>query len=113
MGNLTIDHQEPQLIIRQTMNFRGAEQVRESRYTTDGKESTHEGLGGMPTPSKTYWEGSQLVTESSMETPRGSVELKEVRSLSDDGKVMTVTRTIKRGRGERTQKLVYVKQPSR
>ena len=112
MGPLTIDHQEPQIVIKQTLNFRGEEQVRTSRFTTDGKESTNEGFGGMSTPSRTYWEGNQLVTESSMETPMGPMELKEVRSLSDDGKTMTIVRTTSGGPRERTQKLVYVKQPA-
>ena len=112
MGPLTIDHQEPQIVIKQTLNFRGEEQVRTSRFTTDGKESTNEGFGGMSTPSRTYWEGNRLVTESSMETPMGPMELKEIRSLSDDGKTMIVVRTTSGGPRERTQKLVYVKQPA-
>ena len=112
MGPLTIDHQEPLLVIKRTMNFRGEEQVRTSKFTTDGKESTNEGFGGMSTPSRTYWEGNRLVTESSMETPMGPMESKEVRSLSDDGKTMIVVRTTSGGPRERTQKLVYVKQPA-
>lgn len=112
MGPLTIDHQEPLLVIKRTMNFRGEEQVRTSKFTTDGKESTNEGFGGMSTPSRTYWEGNRLVTESSMETPMGPMESKEVRGLSDDGKTMIVVRTTLGGPRERTQKLVYVKQPA-
>ncbi len=112
MGPLTIDHQEPQIVIKRTLNFGGEEQVRISKFTTDGKESTNEGFGGMSTPSRTYWEGNRLVTESSMETPMGPMELKEVRSLSDDGKTMTILRTTTGGPRERTKKLVYVKQPA-
>ena len=113
MGNLTIDHREPQLIIRQTISLPGEEQVRESEHTTNGRELTREGFGGTPARSKTYWEGTRLVTETSMETPMGSMESREVRSLSDDGKVMTVERTTRRMRGERTRKFVYVKRSSR
>jgi len=109
-GPLTIDHKEGMLVIRQTLNFRGEEQVRTSRFTTDGKESSNPGFGGMSMPSKTYWEGNRLVTESSMETPMGLMQSREVRSLSDDGKTMTVVRTTTGGPRERTQKLVYVKQ---
>ena len=112
-GPLTIEHKEGMLVIQQTLNFRGEEQVRTSRFTTDGKESTNPGFGGMPIPSKTYWEGNRLVTESSMETPMGLMQLKEVRSLSDDVKTMTVVRTTTGGPRERTQKLVYVKQEAR
>ena len=112
-GPLTIDHKEGMLVIRQTLNFRGEEQVRTSRFTTDGKESTNPGFGGMSTPSKTYWEGNRLVTESSMETPMGLMQSREVRSLSDDGRTMTVVRTTTGGPRERTQKLVYVKHEAR
>lgn len=112
-GPLTIDHKEQQLIIKQTLNFGGEERVRTSRSTTDGKESTNPGFGGMSMPSRTYWEGNRLVTESSMETPMGAMAVKEVRSLSDDGKTMTVVRTTTGGPRERTQTLVYVKEPAR
>ena len=112
-GPLTIDHKEGRLVIRQTLNFGGEEQIRTSRFTTDGKESTNPGFGGMSTPSKTHWEGDRLVTESTMETPMGSMAVKEVRSLSDDGKTMTVVRTTMGGPRERTQTLVYVKESAR
>ena len=112
-GPLTIDHKEGMLVIRQTLNFGGEEQVRTSRFTTDGKESTNPGFGGMATPSRTHWEGDRLVTESSMETPMGAMTVKEVRSLSDDGKTMTVVRTTMGGPRERTQSLVYLKESAR
>ena len=112
-GPLTIDHKEGMLVIQQTLNFRGEEQVRTSRFTTDGKESTNPGFGGMSTPSKTCWEGNRLVTESSMESPMGLMQSREVRSLSDDGKTMTVVRTTTGGPRERTQRLVYVRQEAR
>ena len=108
-GPLTIDHKEGMLVIRQTLNVGGEEQVRTSRFTTDGKESTNPGFGGMSTPSRTHWEGDRLVTESTMETPMGSMTVKEVRSLSDGGKTMTVVRTTMGGPRKRTQTLVYVK----
>jgi hypothetical protein len=44
-----------------------------------------------------------------METPNGTRETKEVRSLSADGKTMTVETTSKGGFGEGTRKLVYNK----
>ena len=112
-GPLTIDHKEGMLVIRQTLNFGGEERVRTSRFATDRKESTNPGFGGMSTPSKTYWEGDRLVTESSMETPMGLMQSKEVRSLSDDGQTMTVVRTTTGGPRERTQRLVYVKREAR
>lgn len=112
-GPLTIDHKEGRLVIRQTLNFGGEDRVRTSRFTTNGKESINSGFGGMDMPSRTYWEGDRMVTESSMETSMGSMNVKEVRSLSDDGKTMTVVRTTRRGPRERTQTLVYEKESVR
>lgn len=112
-GPLTIDHKEPRLVIKQSMNFRGEDRVRTSSFTTDGKESTNPGFGGMSMPSRTYWGGNRLVTETSMETPMGPMDVKEVRSLSDDGKTMTVVRTTMGGPRERTQTLVYAKESTR
>jgi len=112
-GPLTIDHKDQQLVIKQTMNFGGEERIRTSSFTTDGKESTNPGFGGMSIPSRTHWEGNRLVTQTSMETRMGPMDVKEVRSLSDDGKTMTVVRTTTGGPRERTQTLVYLKQPAR
>ncbi len=112
-GPLTIDHKEQQLVIKQSMNFGGEERVRTSSFTTDGKESTNPGFGGMSIPSRTHWEGNRLVTQTSMETRMGPMDVKEVRSLSDDGKTMTVVRTTTGGPRERTQTLVYLKEPAR
>ena len=112
-GPLTIDHKEQQLVIKQSMNFEGEERIRTSSFTTDGKESTNPGFGGRSIPSRTHWEGNRLVTQTSMETRMGPVDVKEVRSLSDDGKTMTVVRTTTGGPRERTQTLVYLKQPAR
>ena len=112
-GPLTIDHKEQQLVIKQTMNFGGEERIRTSSFTTDGKESTNPGFGGRSIPSRTHWEGNRLVTQTSMETRMGPMDVKEVRSLSDDGKTMTVVRTTTGGPRERTQTLVYLKQPAR
>ncbi len=112
-GPLTIDHKEQQLVIKQSMNFGGEERIRTSSFTTDGKESTNPGFGGRSIPSRTHWEGNRLVTQTSMETRMGPMDVKEVRSLSDDGKTMTVVRTTTGGLRERTQTLVYLKQPAR
>ena len=109
-GPMTIEHKGGMLVVRQTLNFRGEEQVRTSRFTTDGKESANPGFGGMSVPSRTFWDGNRLVTESSLETPMGLMQSREVRSLSDDGNTMTVVRTTTGGPRERTQKLVYLKQ---
>ena len=109
MGSFSITQEGDSLVVKRKVEFQGEERTFESRYTTDGKENVNVGFRGNSTKSKTHWESAELVTESVMETSNGTRETKEVRSLSADGKVMTVETTIKGGFGEGTRKLVYNK----
>jgi hypothetical protein len=81
-------------------------------YKFDGSEVTNPGTRG-ETKSRSRWEGSTLVTEStqSMSTPRGdmTIQTKEVRSLDATGQVMTVQTTTQSPRGETTRKTVFKK----
>ena len=67
----------------------------------------------MSTKSKTKWDGVALVTDvtRSMEAGRGKVEMKsrEVRSLSDDGRTMTVRTTLDTPRAKQTKTVTYSK----
>ena len=109
MGSFSITHDGDALVVKRKVEFQGEERTFESHYTTDGKENVNEGFRGSSVKSKTHWEGAKLVTESVMETPNGTRETKEVRSLSPDGKTMTVEVTSKGGFGEGTRKMVYNK----
>jgi hypothetical protein len=109
--SLVIEHEEPRIVIKRKMIVEGEERVQELNYTTDGKSNTNEGFRGMQVESKTHWEKDRLVTKSSMETPRGPMEITEVRSLSDNGATLTVEVTTKGGPREGTRKLVYKKEP--
>jgi len=86
---------------------------RTTTYYLDGRESTNAAMRGeMKSTSK--WDGDQLVTDGSatMQTPNGerTVTSKEVRSLSKDGKTMTVTTTTESPMGTRTRKTVFDRQ---
>lgn len=107
--SMTIEHKDPQLIIKRKFDFQGEERTQEMKYTTDGKPNSNPGFRGNTVKSKTYWDGDRLVTEATRETPQGTVETKEIYSLSADGKTLTVemTRTGASGPG---RKLVYTKQ---
>lgn len=109
MGSFSITHDGDAVVVKRKVEFQGEERTFESRYTTDGKENVNEGFRGSSVKSKTHWEGANLVTESVMETPNGTRETKEVRSLSPDGRTMTVEVTSKGGFGEGTRKMVYNK----
>ena len=64
--------------------------------------------------SKSRWDGGTLVIEGTQKisSPRGEMEIatKEAYSLSEDGKVLTITTTRTTPQGERTTKQVYNKQ---
>ena len=109
MGSFSITQEGDALVLKRKVEFQGEERTFESRHTIDGKENINEGFRGSSIKSKTHWEGTKLVTESVMETPNGTRETKEVRSLSTDGKTMTVETTSKGGFGEGTRKMVYNK----
>lgn len=81
-------------------------------YALDGSESTN-AAGRGTVRSRTKWEGAALVTEGTrnMEGPMGAMTLKtrEVRSLSDDGRTMTLRTAIETPRGQRTTTVTFVK----
>lgn len=90
------------------------EQSRTVSYYLDGRESKNPGMRNSEIVSKARFDGASLVIEGSMsfEGPMGAmtVTMKEVRTLSDDGKTMTVVTTTTTPRGENTRKSVYDKQ---
>ena len=102
MGALTITQTETELVTEQSFG----EQVRKSTYFLDGRESTNPGMRGGESKSKARWEGNALVIETTSVMGDNTVTTKSVRTLSDDGKTLTVVTT----RGETTRKTVYDKQ---
>ena len=76
----------------------------------DGSESVNKSPSGQDIRSTNRWEGPTLVTKSLMSTGQGTVESTFVRSLSSDGKVMTIDTTMKTPNGINTKKLIYNKQ---
>ena len=61
-----------------------------------------------------HWDGAMLVSEGSQELSFGggggiTIEVKEVRSLSEDGQTLTVEVTRTTPRGANTNTLVYTK----
>jgi hypothetical protein len=73
-------------------------------YKLDGTEVTIEGRGG-PQKAKAAWEGNNLVITTTIDAGGQSVTTKAVRSLSADGKEMTVVTTTPAG----DRKQIYTK----
>lgn len=104
---ITITQTETELVVERTMG----EQVVKSTYYLDGRESTNPGMRGSESKSKARWEGTSLVIETTSVMGENTVTSKEVRTLSEDGKTMTVVRTGPGRGGEvTTRKTVYDKQ---
>ena len=57
--------------------------------------------------SQTSWKDNHLVTKSTIDTANGTIKITELRSLSPDGKAMTVEIKSSGGPMDRQQKLVY------
>ena len=108
-ATIVIEHAEPQLIVKQKINTEGEEQFRELKYTTDGKTNQNEGFRGYIVESQTSWKDDHLVTKSTIDTANGMIKITEVRSLSPDGKTMTIEIKSSGGPMDRQQKLVYDK----
>lgn len=99
--------QTPAMLIVEQQSDRGS---RAATYRLDGEESTNSGPRGEQT-SRSRWDGAALVTEGtqSVSTPRGdfSLEFTERRTLSADGRTMTVAATRTTPRGDIDTTLVY------
>ena len=96
-----------------TLVTKFGENSRTATYKLDGTESVNSGMRG-ETKTKAKFDGATLVLEHvrNMSGPNGDMQVtsKEVRSLSADGKTMTVVTTSQGPNGEMTRKMVYDKQ---
>ena len=105
-GTVTIMQDGERLVVEQTAR----ERSRTVSYWLDGRTSTND-MGRGTFTSTSSWEGAALVTEGSlsMTTPRGDFTIEQVehRSLSSDGRSMTVQSSRRTPRGEVETTLVY------
>ena len=82
--------------------------IGQATYKLDGSESVNQlqGRGGMvEAKSKAHWDGAKLVIETTREIGGNSVTSTETRSLSADGKEMTVETSF----NGNTRKTVFTK----
>lgn len=100
--------------LRLTMTVMG--EARTLTYAIGGGPSTNAatmGRMGGESVTTTTWDGTALVTSgtTNVTTPQGamSIQVREVRTLSADGKTMTVETTRTTPMGENSTKMVYIK----
>ncbi len=108
-SELFIMHSDSKMVIEQKM----AERTTLLTYYLDGRDSKNPGMRGAEMTTKSTWVENTIVTngENTFTTPMGEMTIKthEVRSLSDDGKTMTIVSSATTPRGEMTRKTVYDK----
>ncbi len=108
-SELFITHSESKMVFEQKMGERTVLLT----YYLDGRESKNPGMRGAEMTTKSTWVDNTIVTdgENTFTTPMGDMTIKshEVRSMSDDGKTMTIVSTATTPRGEMTRKTVYDK----
>jgi len=81
-------------------------------HPMDGSKATHTGINGGQMVSTLKWKGRDLVIESEQPIAlahglAGKIEVREVRKLSADGRVMTVETTVRTPGGNQTTKRVF------
>lgn len=79
------------------------------RYTTDGKEVINKVMGG-ESKGSAQWIGDKLVIESAREFQGVTLKQKEIWSVSEDGKLLTVDAHVTLPNGEFDVKQVFERQ---
>lgn len=108
-----IEHAEPNIKITTTQKSEAGETSNSRTFTTDGKETTSKvTMGGTPQDVKTTgkWDGQTLAMVATFDAQGATIQLNDTWTLSEDGKVLTITRMAKTPQGDFTAKTVYNKQ---
>src|ERR1700692_293503 len=103
-----IEHNDPTIKDNVTQKGGQGDIVGTINYTTDGKEVTNQ-LGPREIKSTLAWEGSNLVVNSKLMYNDAEITIKNVWTLSDDGKTLTQNAHITHPMGEVDTKLISEK----
>jgi hypothetical protein len=109
-GDIAIKHEGTTVSITTTRTGRDGEPTTNTEtFSTDGKPTTVEGrMGASSVTAK--WEGRNLMVTTSRQTQRGDFSTAVTYSLSADGKVLTVSGSMRnREGGETAYSRVYNK----
>lgn len=108
-----IAHKEPNITITTTQKGPQEEVTNVRALTTDGKETLNKlrTMGGeQGVKSITTWSGRTLTTAFTLDAQGTVVAIRDSLVLSDDGKVLTVTREVKTAQGDFATKMVFNRQ---
>lgn len=101
-----IEHKDPKLKITATAKTDQGDRTTVRNFTTDGEENTNQ-LGNATMKSRTRWVEKELVIDATFEAQGNKVQIKDRWQLSDDGKTLTVARTLSSEMGVAEQKLIF------
>jgi hypothetical protein len=104
-----IAHNDPKLILTTTQKGAQGEVTSKLAYTTDGKESVNQVAGG-ESKGIAQWIGDKLIIESSREFQGVTLKQKDIWTLSDDGKTLTIDSHVSIPNGEYDIKQVFDRQ---
>jgi hypothetical protein len=104
-----ITHNDPKLILSTTQKGAQGEVTSHLAYTTDGKESVNQIAGG-ESKGIAQWIGDKLMIESSRDFQGMTLKQKDIWTLSDDGKTLTIDSHVSIPNGEFDIKQVFDRQ---
>ena len=104
-----IAHNDPKLILTTTQNGPQGEVTSKLVYTTDGKESVNQVASG-ETTGIAQWIGDKLMIESSRDFQGVTLKQKDIWTLSDDSKTLTIDSHVSIPNGEFDIKQVFDRQ---
>ncbi len=104
-----ITHEEPSLKVATTWVGDYGDFTMDFSYTTDGKECVNTSQMG-ESKSTLKWDGDALLIDSKMDFQGTEVTISDKWVLSEDGKMMTVTRHFSSDQGEGDATIVLDKQ---
>ncbi len=104
-----IEHNDPVLKVNVSVEGPQGKQNFNLTYTTDGKEVMNK-QGPRDVKSTVVWDGSNVVFNSKFSFNDNDVALKNVWTLSADGKTITQNLHLSAQMGEADQKLIFEKQ---
>lgn len=107
--SMKINHEDPKLAVHMSQAGQFGEMDWDTKYTTDGKESTNI-IRDSPSTSVVKWDGDALVFDTKGKFGDNDFTMKDKWTLSEDGKTLTMNRHFSSSFGEGDQKLVLEKQ---
>jgi len=105
----TIKHEDPKLELTSQVSGAQGEYTANYKYTTDGKECTNVNRG-FESKATVKWDGEALVVDAKVKFGDNDVTIKDRYTLSEDGKVLKLSRRLSGPQGEADQTYIYDKQ---